>query len=143
MDSATRKRPKRLWAAVIINVLVGLMALSLFAFLAVSTRAFHPSRATAVFAVCAPSFLIVASVVALFGKPYGRYLMLLAALVFYVTLIVQNVLLFRAAQILLGQAGGAKVVANVVRASLELLINLWALLSFKTRQYFGGAAVAP
>jgi len=146
MDSATRKRPKRLWVAAIINTLVGLMALSLFAFLVMSTRvphAFHPRGATAFFAVCAPSFLIIASIMALFGKPYGRYLMLLAALVFYATLIVQNVLLFGAAQSLFGQAGGAKVVANVARASLELLINLWALLSFKTRQYFGGAAVAP
>lgn len=145
MGDAARKRPKRLWAAAIMNILVGLLALGLLAFLVMSPRvpdALRPGGAAAVLAVGAPSFLIVASITALSGKPCGRYLMLLAAVIFYGTLIVQNVLLLGTAQGALGQAGAAKVAANAVCASLELLINLWVLLGFKTRQYFGHAAVA-
>lgn len=146
MSAPTYTRPKRLWVAAIMNILIGLLALGLLLFLLMSPRVageLRPSGGAAILGAVSPSFLVVASVVALFGKPYGRYLMLLAALVFYGILIVQNVFLFGTAQSVLGQAGVTKVVANVVRALLELLVNLWALLSFKTRQYFRGAPVAP
>ena len=146
MSTSTYKRPKRLWVAAVMNILIGLMALGLLLFLLMSPRVageLRPSGGAAILGAVSPSFLVVTSVIALFGKPYGRNLMLLAALVFYGILIVQNVLLFGSAQSVLGQAGATKVVVNVVRASLELLVNLWALLSFKTRQYFRGAPVAP
>ena len=146
MGTSERKRPKRLWVAAILNFLVGVLAIGLVAFLFMSSRvpvALRPSGVAAVFAVGAPCFLIVASAIALLGKPYGRYLLLAAALVFFGTLTVQNVLLIGSANNALGHGAASKVVANAVRASIELAINLWALLSTKTSQYFGGAAVAP
>jgi drug/metabolite transporter (DMT)-like permease len=146
MIEASRKRPKRLWVAAIINILVALLSLALLAFLFTSARvpeALLPGATASAVAACTAGFLIVASVLALLGKPYGRYLMLAAAIVFYGILIVQNVGAIAGAQAGLGQSAAAKLAANTVRASLELLINLWALLSLKTRQYFGGAAVAP
>jgi len=146
MDTSARKRPKRLWVAAVLNMLVGVLAIGLIVFLLASTRvpvALRPGGVVAVSALGAPSFLIVASVIALLGKPYGRYLMLLAALVFFGTLIIQNVQLIGSANSALGQGTAPKVIANAVRASFELTINLWALLSSKTRQYFGGAAVVP
>lgn len=146
MSNSTRKRPKRLWVAAIMNILIGLMALGLLAFLLASSRvpeALRPSSAAAIYAVIAPTFLIVASVFALLGKSYGHRLMLAAALIFYGTLIVQNLLIAGSANDALGPGGAAKAVANAVRATLELAINLWALLSLKTRQYFGASSVAP
>lgn len=146
MIEAVRKRPVRLWVAAVMNVLIGLLSLAFLAFLATSARvpaALHPVVAALVWAVCTAGFLIVASIVALLGKPYGRYAMLLAAVVFYGVLIAQNVVTLSGPHAALGQTAGAKLTANLVRTSLELAINLWALLSLKTREYFTGAAVAP
>jgi hypothetical protein len=128
------------------NVLVGLISLGFLAFLATSARvpaALHPGVATLAWAVCTAGFLIVASLVALLGKPYGRYIMLLAAVVFYGVLMAQNVVALSGPYAALGQGVGTKLTANLVRTSLELAINFWALLSLKTREYFTGPAVAP
>jgi hypothetical protein len=128
------------------NVLVGFISLAFLAFLATSARvpaALHPSITTLAWAVCTAGFLIVASIVALLGKPYGRHIMLLAAVVFYGALIAQSVVALSGPYAALGQGVSAKLTANLVRTSLELAINLWALLSLKTRKYFNGAAVAP
>jgi len=146
MNEAVHKRPIRLWVAVVMNVLIGLISLAFLAFLATSARlpaALHPSVTTLAWAVCTAGFLIIASIVALLGKPYGRYIMLLAAVVFYGALIAQNVVALSGPYAALGQGAGAKLTANLVRTSLELAINLWALLSLKTHKYFNGAVVAP
>jgi len=106
-------------------------------------QALRPGVATSTVTVCTASFLIVASVLALLGKPYGRYLMLAAVILFYGIVIAQNVFVIAGAQAGLGQSAAAKPATNVVGALIELLFSAWALLSLKTRQYFGGTTVAP
>lgn len=58
-------------------------------------------------------------------------------------LIAQNVVALSGPYAALAQGAGAKLTANLVRTSLELAINLWALLSLKTRKYFNGTAIPP
>lgn len=146
MVEAPRKRPMRLLGAAIVNILLGLVSLALFAFLFGSVhipQTLRPDIAASTVAVCTASFLVVASVLALLGKAYGRNLMLAAVILFYGIIIVQNVFAIASAPDGLGQSAAAKLVTNVLGASIELLFSSWALLSLKTRQYFGGTAVAP
>jgi hypothetical protein len=143
MSEPRVKRPKRLWVAALINVLVGVTSLVALVFISTSARVPDAARlggVTAVFAAFASCFLVVSSVLALMGKPLGRQLMLAAALTFYGSIMVQNALILTHAQNSLVPAN--KLFANVVRSGLEIAINLWALLSLKTRRYFGDALAA-
>ena len=67
--------------------------------------------------------------------------MLSAALVFYGSVLAQNSYLLIQAQELIVPT--QKIVANVVRSGIEITINLWAVLSVKTRIFFRGAATTP
>lgn len=137
MTPPQHKRPKRLWAAAIMNIAVGLISLFALVFLTVSVQtagAIKLAPSTAVFAVSSAVFLILASVLVLRGKPRGRWLILFAAILFYGSVLLQNAYL-------LNQADGGllpaeKLTAAAVRSGLEIAINLWALLSAKTRRYF-------
>ena len=145
MVEAPSKRPMRLWGAAIINILLALASVASFVFLFSSARipqALRPSVAASTVTVCTASFLVVASVVALLGRPYGRYLMLAAVILFYGIVIAQNVFVIAGAQAALGQSAVARPATNVVGALIELLFSVWALLSLKSRQYFGGTTVA-
>jgi len=138
------KRPKRLWLAALMNILVGLISLTALVFISTSSRVPEAARlggGTAALAAFTAGFLIVSSVLALLGKPRGRWLMLAAALAFYGSILVQNAYILGQVQDSLVPAN--KLIANVVRSGLEIAINLWALLSAKTRRYFGGALAAP
>jgi hypothetical protein len=66
--------------------------------------------------------------------------MLIAALVFYGSILLQNAYILGQAQDSIVPAN--KLLATVVRSGLEIAINLWALLSSKTRRYFGGVLAA-
>ncbi|MGY3265518.1 hypothetical protein [Lysobacter sp. HA35] len=125
------------------NVLVGLVSLATVAFISLSDRVPDEARlggGTVAFGAISAGFLIASSVLALLGRPRGRQLMLAAAVAFYGSILVQNALL-------LGHAAVGyttpKLAANVVRSVLELCINVWALLSVKTRMYFAGPHAAP
>ena len=146
MVEAISKRPIRLWVAAIMNIVIGLLSLFLLVFLAASPRVpetMRPATATIALAVATASFLVVASSVALLGKNRWNYLMLVAALAFYGLLITQNIVALRGSYAELGQDAGAKLLANVARTGLELVINFWALLSLKTRMYFNSKVAAP
>jgi hypothetical protein len=126
------------------NILVGLISLTALVFISTSSRvpdAVRLDGGTAALAAFTAGLLIASSVLALLGKPRGRWLMLAAALAFYGSILVQNAYI-------LGQVHDSlvpnhKLIANVVRSGLEIAINLWALLSAKTSRYFGGALAAP
>ncbi|MGH9697325.1 MAG: hypothetical protein ACRD5Z_24490, partial [Bryobacteraceae bacterium] len=131
MVEASSNRPMRLWAAAIINISFALVSIGFFAFLFSSAsipQALRPSVAASAIAICTASFLFVASVFALLGKPYGRYLMLAAVILFYGIIIIQNVFVIAGAQTWLSLSAVAKPVTNVVGASMQLLFGAWALL---------------
>lgn len=137
-------RPKRLWAAAMMNIIVGLLGLFFVAFVSLSSRVPDEARLAAgsiVMALVTTSFLVVSSVLALLGKRRWDRLMLSAALIYYGGILAQNAYLLVQSQELIVPA--QKVVANVVRSGIEIAINLWALLSAKTRVFFRGATAAP
>lgn len=66
--------------------------------------------------------------------------MLSAALVYYGGVLAQNAYLLIQAQELIVPT--QKIVTNIVRSGIEVAINLWAVLSAKTRIFFRGATTA-
>ncbi len=137
-------RPLRLWIVSLMNVLVGLLSLAMVLFMTVSGRvpaALQLTPVAAVFGAAAGCFLVASSALALYGNPRAARWMLVAAGAFYGPVIAQN------AQLLL--SGPAefvptqKLVANVVRNTLELWLNFWALRSPITRQFFASRIPSP
>jgi len=125
------------------NILAGLSSLTALVLISTSRVpdvAGLGGGATAMASVTA-GFLVVSSVLALLGKPRGRRLMLAAALAFYGGILIQNAYLLGQVQDNLAPAH--KLITHVVRSGLEIAINLWALLSAKTRRYFDGVLAAP
>ena len=137
-------RPKRLWLAAVMNIAIGLLGLFFVAFVSLSSRVPDEARLGAgsvAMALVTASFLVVSSVLALLGKRRWDRLMLSAALIYYGGVLAQNAYLLIQAQELIVPT--QKIVANVVRSGIEIAINLWAVLSAKTRVFFRGATAAP
>src|SRR5262245_4821380 len=96
-DSLTSKRPKRLWVICALNILTASASLFVVVFLAVSSSApadLAPDAQTIAFAVSLATFLIVASVLAFFRIRHSRWLLFLAAMPFFVVLVLLQTLLF-------------------------------------------------
>ncbi|QSX79720.1 hypothetical protein [Agrilutibacter solisilvae] len=126
------------------NILVGCLSLAMLVFLKTSSRVpaeIHLSAIATATAATTAGFLVFASVMALLGKPRWRRLMLLAAVSFYGSIMVQNALLLAQAEDSLVPA--SKLTSHLIRSGLEVAINLWALLSPRTRQYFDRELAAP
>lgn len=144
MSELQTRRPKRLWVAALMNIAVGLMAMVFVVFFSLSSRVPDEARlgtGSIVFAVITTSLLIVSSVLALFGKRRWDRIMLSAALVYYGSVLAQNAsLLVQSEELIIPVQ---KVVANVARSGIEIAINLWAILSAKTRFFFRHASASP
>lgn len=132
-----RKRPKRLWAAALMNIAIALLSLTMLT-LIIARPELHERMGTSSAGLALAVFLgvalIASSALALLGKPWARWLMLAAAAVYYGTLVVQNLQLMSTPD--LAEPFRQKLVTNIGRSLLELAINAWALLSWKTRRYF-------
>jgi hypothetical protein len=134
---------ERLWVAALMNILVGSMSLAALGFLTFSSRvpeAFQVGAGSATVAALSTGMLIAWSVLALMGKTWARHLMLAAALLFYGGIAIQNIQLYLQADD--AQLAALPFVAHIVRSTIEIAINLWALLSAKTRRYFEQASGA-
>jgi len=132
-----RKRPKRLWAAALMNIAIALLSLTMLTLIIARPELreqMGTSSASLALAVFLGIALIASSALALLGKPWARWLMLAAAAVYYGTLIVQNLQLMSTPD--MTELFRQKLITNAGRSLLELAINAWALLSAKTRRYF-------
>jgi hypothetical protein len=137
------KRPKRLWLAASMNIVLGAFALFTLGYIAFSSNVpvtVRPSAYTAVLAITTATIMVASSVLALFGKPRSSYFMLAGALLFYGILAAQNAVILYGPHAWLGPEASTKLAANVVRSGIEILINVWALLTAKTRTFFTVAA---
>jgi hypothetical protein len=143
VTESASKRPKRLWLAALMNIVLGVFALFTLGYIALSSNvpaAVRPSAYTVVLAITTATLMVASSVLALFGKPRSPYFMLVGALLFYGILAAQNAVMLYEPHAWLGPEAGTKLAANVVRSGLEILINVWALLTAKTRTFFAVAA---
>jgi hypothetical protein len=137
-------RPKRLWVAAIMNILVAATSVLLLAFLLLSSNpnipeSLRPGLSAALFALGTAGFLIVSSVLALFRVKFYRWLMLAAALIFFGILGFQSLDLLLSSGASLSAGVVQKLWANVIRNALEISINVWALLSAKSAAFFLGS----
>ncbi|WP_313915095.1 hypothetical protein [Tahibacter sp.] len=125
------------------NIILGTLSLAAVAFLSLSPQipdAFRTGVGNTVVFALSTGLLIAWSVLALMGKPWARYLMLAAALLFYGGILIQNIQIYRSAAD--AHLATAPLIAQVAAGVIEIVINLWALLSAKTRRYFEHAASA-
>lgn len=137
MTTQTRKRPKRLWAVALLDIFYASISLAAILFLSLSSQVPDDLRLTPMASVLpglATAMLILWSVLALCGIAWARCLMLVAALFFFGSIIVQNLQLY--AQAHDAAEGTMQLVANIVRTVISMAFNLWALLSAKTRLFF-------
>lgn len=145
MEVATpARRPRRLWVAAVLNILVGSLAVIFIVFLATSARVpegARPGLFTLVAGGCLGGLLVFYSVLALRGRPSARRNLLIVATVYFGAIIVQN------AAPLLGLSDSIvpsqKLIANVVRHSLTLGITWWGLTSSVTMRFFAVRPLPP
>jgi hypothetical protein len=131
------RRPKRLWAAAILNILIGLVAIFLLLFLLTSPQVPDAARPGIwrLFSVgVLGSLLIVYSGLALKGQSSARSSLLMLATIFYGVIIVQNALVLSGLSE--SPVPSRKLVIDIVRHSISLGITWWGLASSKTMQYF-------
>jgi len=133
----TSRRPARLWVVTILDMLIGLLVVAFIAFLSTSERVPNdakPAFADTVPAVVLASLLIVFSVLALAGRSWARRALLIVATLHFGSIILQNALP------LLGLSESIsptrKLTTNVIRNSISLGINWWALTSSVTLAFF-------
>ena len=144
MNLAVVKKPRRLNIAALLNILVGVVSLSIIILIAkdpdiasklqLDSPRFWVSTAMA-------GTLIIASILVLLTRRNSHLAMLGIAVIFYGALIYQSAAL-------LGMTSApytpdSKLWANIVRLSLELALTVWATLSSKTRLYFAARFNAP
>ncbi|MBD9480788.1 hypothetical protein [Pseudoxanthomonas sp. PXM02] len=143
MNDAQPGRPKRLWLAALMNIVVGLLGLFFISFVSLSSRVPDEARlgsGTVAMALVTALFLVASSVIALIGRRGWDRLMLAAALVYYGGVLAQNTYLLIQAHKLIVPT--QKIASNIVRSGIEIAINLWAVLSVKTRVFFRGVTAA-
>lgn len=134
------ERPKRLWVAAILNTLTGLVAIGGGLFFIYSDKVPAEAR-PAIFELALgiglSVVLVVGSGLALMGKNFWRYVMLVSAAVFYGMMVTQNVMLLAAlppdAESRLYATGWG----TVVRSTLYMALTVWALFSAPSRRFFG------
>ena len=122
---------------------VSLVAL---AFLLISPKAppeLRPDIATAAAGGSLATFLIVSSVLLFFRIRRSRWLTFAAAILFYGTLVLQQVALLGQIGDTLTEQQRLKVLASSSRSIIEIVLNAWALFSAKTSRYFGASGVDP
>ena len=144
MTTSAPSRPKRLWVAAIMNILVAAISILGVAYLLLSSNpnipeSVRPGRFTTLFALGTSGLLIIASVLALLRIRFARWLMLAAALIFFGILAFQSFSLLVSSGAALPADATPKLWANVIRNTLEIAINAWALLSAKSTAFFIGS----
>ena len=143
MTTSMNTRPKRLWVAALMNTMLGGLALFTLGYIAFSSSVptvVRPTLYTAVLGGTTATLLVVSSILALLGKPRSPYFMLASALLFYGLIVVQNAVMLYGSHDWLSPMADKKLTASVVRGLIEILINVWALLTVKTRNFFAAAA---
>jgi hypothetical protein len=145
MTTIESSRPKRLWVAAIMNILVAAISVAAVAFLSLSSNpnipeSVRPGLLTTLLALGTAGLLIVASVLALLRKQFARWLMLVAALIFFGILGFQSLVFLISPTALISAEAAPKLWIKVIRNALEIAINVWALLSAKTTTFFSGAS---
>jgi len=146
VSASTTKRPKRLWVMVGMNVLVTAINLGTILYLLLGSSvpaAFAKTPISAISSAALPVILLTSSIFCLWGYRTAHAVTLTAALLFYGTVCAQHVAMLLAQDSNFTASVVLKLRAGVLRSLIEIGVNLWALLSPKTRSFFSASAIAP
>jgi hypothetical protein len=141
MTAAAPPRPTRLWVAAIMNILVAAISIASVAYLLLSTNpnipaSVRPGLFTTLVALGTAGSLVVASVLALLRVRIARWLMLAAALLFFGLLGYQSVAMLMWGDPSFAAGMAPRLWANVIRNIVEISINVWAIVSAATADFF-------
>ena len=140
---AANQRPKRLWVVTVMNVAIGLIGIATVGFLLKSSKIpaeAVPATWSATLSILSAMTLISASILALLGLRRTRWFALVTAVAYFGIILVHNLLIYVDPQAIFGQPisdrDSRKLLAAVIRSSIEIGINVWAYLSVKTGAFF-------
>jgi hypothetical protein len=134
-------RPTRLWVAAIMNILVAAISIASVAYLLLSTNpnipaSVRPGLFSTLVALGTAGSLVIASVLALMRVRIARWLMLAAALLFFGILGYQSLAMLTWGDPTFAAEMAPRLWANVIRNAIEISINIWALASAATADFF-------
>jgi hypothetical protein len=128
-------RPKRLWVAVLVNVVAGVLTLAALGFLLAKSL---PLAGTLILwfapTVLICGVLIVSSIFAFRGHARSRWIALGTAILLFGIHLIQSLWLYYHAA--LPPEELASLAPSAERNSLGIVLNLWAFLSDKTDAFF-------
>lgn len=140
------KRPKRLWIICGLNIFSAGISLVALVFLLTSSKVpaeLSPDTTTIILTGTLASFLIVTSILSFRRAPYSRWLTFIAAILFYGTLVQQQMAALSQLGDTLTEHERLKVLARCTRSMIEIALNAWALFSAKTARYFVSRGADP
>ncbi|HEX7732699.1 MAG TPA: hypothetical protein VF415_08640 [Rhodanobacter sp.] len=126
------------------NILVAAISILGVTYLLLSSNpnipeSLRPTPSTTLLALGTSGLLVIASLLSLLRVQLARWLMLAAAFIFFGILGFQSLSLLVSSGSPLPAGVTPKLWANVIRNTLEIAINAWALLSAKTAAFFQGS----
>jgi hypothetical protein len=141
MTATMNPRPTRLWVAAIMNILVAAISIASVAYLLLSTNpnipaSVRPGLFSTLVALGTAGSLVIASVLALMRVRIARWLMLAAALLFFGILGYQSLAMLMWGDPTFAAEMAPRLWANVIRNAIEISINIWALVSAATADFF-------
>ena len=134
-------RPKRLWAAVLLNVAAGGLSLAVVGLFVAKLVPVAGIRAIVVFLpdILISGVLITASIFALRGNDRSRWIALGTAVAFFGLHLIQSLwYYYHPSQVPFFDT--PSLASNVERAAIGIVVNLWGFLSEKTDAFFDAAA---
>lgn len=140
------KRPKRLWVICGLNTFSAGISLVGLALLLTSNKVpavLVPGSRT-IIVTCALSALLVASSILAFRRaPHSRWLTFVAAILFFGTLVLQQMAALSLYGDKLTEHQRLSALAGCTRSVVEIALNAWALFSAKTARYFASRSADP
>jgi hypothetical protein len=142
MPNSNSPRPKRLWVAAIMNVVVAGITVVALVFMMTNDRVPVEVRPTATGAIMSgflAAFLIATSLLTFLGYPKARWAVLGGALMFYGILLLQSLRLIVHPSEMLPEGSSPQLWANVIRNAIEISVNVWVFLSAKVVAFLRSA----
>jgi hypothetical protein len=136
------RAPGRLWLVVIMDIVLNFLGMLVLLTGSVPAILGAVHTYNIVIGACVSTFLYISCVIALLGRHYGRQLMFVAVLVTYAINLFQSIRILYINFDVFDDHQHAMFYFAISKLVFELLLNIWALDSLKTRQFFAMKALS-
>jgi hypothetical protein len=146
MPTTEQRRPKRLWAVSIMNIVLAMMAVVAIVFMLTSDRVpveVRPTSAGATISALLAAYLTISSILALIGYRKARWLVLTAAFAFFGIMLLRSFLLIIYPSDLIPKGSAPKLWPIVIRSAIEIGLNVWVFLGAKYKLYLRALDAPP